>query len=99
MFLSHSLFAEEIPLKGTYRCIEGNNDSICDQEIQIRVVNGKATLFQIEYVGWCGGQGPYRYGCIENECTDGSIKIKFDSKNSYHWENMTYGFHCKFQKI
>jgi hypothetical protein len=97
-FSSIHLFAATPPEAGTYVCVEGNNDSICDQEIQVRVVQGQATLFQIEYVGWCGGQGPYRYGCMNNECTDGAIKVTFISKNKYHWENLTYGFSCTFEK-
>ncbi len=89
------------PEKGLYRCVQGNEESICDQELIPIVRDGRLTALSVEYVGWCGSMGPYTYGCNSKGCSDGSgngIVITFQSSRGYHWENQQYGFSCDFKK-
>lgn len=97
LFLCCRLFAAQPFTAGTYTCVDGNEASICDQTVQVRVVNDEATLIAVEYVGWCGSQGPYRYSCNENSCSDGHITITPRSENTYYWENHDHGFQCLFK--
>lgn len=100
LILSLPLYATtSLPEGGMYRCLEGNNDSICDQQLRVISENGKLTALSVVYAGYCNGQGPYRYPCIGNTCTDGAIKINFISNNQYTWNNIPHKIHCKLKKI
>lgn len=98
MLCSSNLYAAPVFEAGNYVCKDGNDESICDQVVQVRVVDGQTTLISIEYVGWCGSQGPYRYSCDEEICTNGHIAVKPLTQNTYYWENLDYDFHCTFHK-
>jgi hypothetical protein len=102
IFISFSLLilrpSWALPSKGLYKCINGNNDSICEQNFQIRIQNNQATLIAIEYVGYCGSQGPYRYACENNVCSDGHIRVTLREHN-YLWENLDHQFYCEFKKL
>lgn len=89
----------EIPGNGMYRCVNGNNNSICDQDIRVKIIGNKATAVKVMYEGDCAGQGPYTYYCQDSECTDGAIYIRFKDQNSYSWENRPHGFLCEMKKI
>ncbi len=81
---------------GTYRCVNGNEASICDQKIKV-LQNSISVL----YDGDCAGQGPYLYSCENNYCHDdyGVITFNFSGEESYRWENKQYGFYCEFKKM
>jgi hypothetical protein len=102
-FLSLPLSAATfIPEGGLYSCQEGNIDSVCDQQLRVITENGKLTALSVMYTGYCNGQGPYRYPCFGQTCTDGVIKISFISETKYTWNNLPHDIHCrmvKFKKI
>ncbi len=81
-----------LPLAGIYTCIQGNNDSICDQDLKPYWVGNTLTAVRVEYVGWCGSMGPYTYPCKGQVCEDAGIRIEFKSATQYQWENKQYGF-------
>jgi hypothetical protein len=87
------------PQSGLYKCVEGNNDSICDQKIKIRSSGDVISSVVVEYVGDCGSQGPYIYSCDNDSCSDGVIEINFQKSDSYFWKNISYDISCKMQKI
>lgn len=91
-----STSAIALPQNGTYKCVEGNKPSICDQEITM-IKDG----IRVYYVGDCVAQGPYLYSCEKNHCQDemGVINFEFNDDGSYRWENQQYEFNCKFQKV
>lgn len=97
-FFTFQVVAAPVFEAGNYTCVEGNEESICDQIVQVRIRDNQATLIAIEYSGWCGSQGPYRYICDEKSCSDGHIKVTPLSQTTYYWENLDYNFHCKFEK-
>lgn len=90
--------AAKPPMKGIYRCLKGNEKSICDQEfIPEYDQNGDLESISIEYIGWCGSMGPYFYFCDASGCSDGyedGIQVDFISEKTYRWENKQYGFVC-----
>jgi hypothetical protein len=90
--------AAATPQNGLYHCIEGNNDSICDQKLKIRYSQNEVSSISIEYVGDCGSQGPYIYSCHKGICSDGIIEIKFQESETYFWKNISYDINCKMQK-
>ena len=83
---------------GTYRCVNGNNDSICDQKVRV-TQQGQITILKVTYEGYCNSQGPYLYACDGNVCTDGPIRITAHDENHYYWENLSYGFSCEMEKV
>ena len=87
------------PTNGIYRCLEGNNDSICDQKLKIRTSQNEISSIEIEYVGDCGSQGPYVYSCDNAKCSDGVIEVSFMNQELYQWKNISYDIHCKMQKL
>lgn len=89
----------ELPQKGLFRCIEGNEDSICDQILKPYYSNDKLIAIKVEYVGWCGSMGPYTYPCQGIICEDAGLKFEFRDSTHYRWENKQYGLHCEFEKI
>ena len=94
--LSTQSFAANAPLPQTYRCLEGNNDSVCDQKLRMKKIENTVTMITIEYVGDCGSQGPYPYYCTEEGvCSDGVIQVSFINEESYHWKNLGYNIHCR----
>ena len=95
--LSLSAFASSLPTNGMYRCVNGNNDSICDQKVRV-TTHGQITILKVTYEGYCNGQGPYQYACDENICTDGTIRITSKDESHYYWENLGYGFYCDMEK-
>jgi len=100
LIFSFPLYATSfIPEGGLYSCLEGNNDSVCDQQIRVIAENGKMAALSVTYAGYCNGQGPYRYPCIGETCTDGVIKISFISETQYSWNNLPYDIHCKMIKF
>jgi hypothetical protein len=89
------------PVRGLYRCIKGNEESICDQELIPKLKDGKVVSISVEYVGWCGSMGPYSYGCSAQGCTDGAddgIQFTYKTSKTYHWVNQEYGFACDFKR-
>lgn len=97
--ISFGAIAATHPDDGLYRCVQGNNESICDQEVKVIFVRGKLDSIRVMYEGYCNGQGPYTYECDRNICTDGAIQITFEEANRYSWENLSYGFQCRMEKI
>lgn len=77
-----------------FRCKEGNNNSVCDQDIRV-----KASSIRVMYEGDCGGQGPYTYYCEEDGCGDAGISITFRDKDHYRWENIQYNIYCEMEKV
>ncbi len=82
---------------GLYKCMNGNNSSICEQILQVH----DQQSISITYAGDCGGQGPYSYLCEDNFCSDDSGTITFEIKDEthYRWENKQYNFFCEFEKV
>lgn len=93
-----SLAAGFKPQNGLYLCRQGNEESICDQELKVYVQGETLTAIKVEYVGWCGSMGPYTYYCQNNICEDAGIKFVFKNSREYRWENKQYGFVCDFAK-
>lgn len=84
---------------GTYKCIDGNEASICPQILRTIVQDAKVVGLRIYYSGYCNDQGPYMYDCYEDgTCGDGSIEFSQFTDSSYHWENQPQGFFCDFTK-
>ncbi len=100
-FLSFKLYAAtSSPESGIYRCVKGNDDSICDQSIKVmRLPSGTVTGIRIYYEGYCSGQGPYVYGCNGEFCGDGIIKISFIDSTHYRWEHRNYNRFCEMERI
>lgn len=99
ILVSFNLYAADIsPVKGLYRCVQGNEESICDQRVKPIMVGDRLSAIYIEYVGWCGSMGPYLYPCSNNECRDAAISVKFSDEKHYRWENRPHGFVCDFEK-
>jgi hypothetical protein len=86
------------PDRGLYVCVDGNEESICDQILKPIFSGEKLTAISVEYVGWCGSMGPYRYACENDVCEDAGLKFEFRDSTHYRWENKQYGFHCEFTK-
>ena len=96
--LSFHVFADVNPVKGIYKRINGNEESICDQILRPTFKDSILTSISIEYSGWCSSQGPYRYNCNGSSCSDGlAIFVEFKSDKEYRWENRQYGFFCEFK--
>lgn len=96
--LSLSTWAGELPANGMFRCVNGNDDSICDQKVRV-TQHGQIIILKVTYEGYCNGQGPYLYACDENVCSDGPIKLTLKDANHYDWENLSYGFKCEMEKV
>lgn len=96
--LSTQAWAATHPDDGLFVCVQGNNDSICDQQIRVISKLGKVVEMRVMYEGYCNGQGPYTYECDKKGCTDGAIKITFEKPDRYRWENLSYGFSCEMEK-
>jgi len=97
--LAFALIAVSLPLQnGLYVCRQGNEDSICDQQVKTFVQDGELTALRVEYVGYCGSMGPYTYYCQNSECAGPGISFTIRDSRHYYWENTTYGFHCEFEK-
>jgi hypothetical protein len=81
---------------GTYRCLNGNEPSICDQMIK----TSEDGIFVL-YAGDCASRDPYFYHCQGKTCQDqmGVITFEIKDKTHYRWENKQYGFYCDFAKI
>lgn len=94
LLLSSHAFASEAPSSGLFRCKEGNNNSVCDQQIKVT-----PTSMRVMYVGDCGEQGPYTYYCEGEECSDGAILVSFRDKDHYRWENLSYSIYCEMEKV
>jgi hypothetical protein len=86
------------PQNGLYVCMQGNEESICDQEVRVFTNGDTLTAIRVEYVGWCGSMGPYTYFCQNQICEDAGIKFTFKNPREYRWENKQYGFVCNFAK-
>ncbi len=87
------------PVIGEYYCLNGNNPDICDQRIErIYGPSNSPTAIQLSYIGFCGDQGPYTYYCENGICSDGRIRITFENKDDYYWENISYSFSCEMKK-
>jgi len=87
------------PERGLYRCVDGNEESICDQILKPYFSNEKLTAIKVEYVGWCGSMGPYTYFCQGDICQDAGLKFEFRDKTHYRWENKQHGLFCEFEKL
>jgi len=94
--LSFQLQAQSFPSNGLFQCLDGNEESICDQSIKFITSAGRLRAIRVEYVGWCGSMGPYTYYCENNICEDAGLKFEFKSEKNYFWTNKQYGFHCYF---
>jgi hypothetical protein len=97
--ISLPIFASALkPQVGLYTCVNGNEESICDQELRPYFSAGRLSAVKVEYVGWCGSMGPYTYYCQDNICQDAGIRFDFKDDRHYRWENKQYGFVCDFAK-
>lgn len=93
--------AQSSPLKpdsGLYTCDSGNEDSICDQILIPSFSGDKLSTITVEYVGWCGSMGPYKYSCLNDVCEDAGLKFEFHDSTHYRWENKQYKIFCEFAK-
>jgi len=95
LLVSIPLFALD---SGRYDCINGNEDSICPQQIITIKEDNKLVGIKVYYAGYCNNQGPYRYECKGTVCTDGQIEFSKITSDSYHWENLGYNYTCYFKK-
>lgn len=95
LFFSISSFALE---NGIYNCINGNEPSICPQQIITIKEDNVLIGIKVYYAGYCNNQGPYRYDCEGAVCTDGQIEFSAITSNSYHWKNLGYNYSCDFKK-
>lgn len=100
-FLCFGLYASSSPPEsGVYRCLKGNDDTVCDQQIKvIKLSSGRVTGVRVYYEGYCNGQGPYLYGCEDSLCGDGIIKIEFINHARYRWENRNYNRYCEMELV
>ena len=98
LFFSSLTYAAVSPQSGLYVCVNGNEDSICDQILRPYITGGKLTAIKVEYVGHCGSMGPYTYYCQNDVCEDAGLRFDFKDSRNYHWTNKQYGFHCDFKK-
>jgi hypothetical protein len=81
---------------GLYHPSNGNNDSICPQEVRTVITDNQLTALKVVYVGDCYYWGPFEYPCQESTCTDGNIFFEITSKRSYRWLNTQYDIHADF---
>jgi hypothetical protein len=86
------------PENGLYTCVNGNEESICDQRMRVFTHAGSLSAIKVEYVGWCGSMGPYTYYCQDNICEDAGIRFEFKDSRHYRWRNKQHGFVCDFAK-
>lgn len=98
LFLNTAYATQLKPIPGLYECQQGNEESICDQQLKPYFSGDKLTAIKVEYVGWCGSMGPYFYNCIDNVCEDLGLKFEFRDPTHYRWENKQYGFVCEMGK-
>ena len=101
LLVTHAVEAKATfrPEAGLYKCIKGNEDSICDQRLRPFYLGEVLTAIKVEYVGWCGSMGPYTYYCEKNVCEDAGLRFEFQDGKRYHWINKQYGFECDFEKL
>lgn len=94
-----ALSATVMPEPGLYTCSTDPQGNICDQRLRLIKQGTQVRALSIEYVGWCGSQGPYTYPCLGDECADEPIYIKWIDQKRYYWVNRTYGFKCNLKKV
>jgi len=99
IFSQEKMNLKSAPQNGEYFCFKGNEDSICEQKISIKKNQTRVIAILVEYVGQCGGQGPFTYPCLNNQCSDGQIEIFFINDKAYHWKNLKYQFFCEMHLI
>ena len=85
--------------KGMYQCVKGNQSSICPQKIFPVYDHETLVALKVYYSGDCGDQGPYRYQCQDNQCGGYPVVFNLTSDTTYEWSNVTYDFHCDFEKM
>lgn len=93
LFFSSILWALE---PGTYFPHNGNNDSICPQEVRVVKREGRLHALKVVYVGDCYYWGPFEYPCEGDVCGDSTIVFELTSERSYHWYNSTYDIGAEF---
>ena len=99
LLLSANLSASTIkPTPGLYKCMQGNEESICDQILKPYFSGDKLTAIKVEYVGYCGSMGPYLYYCANDVCENAGLKFEFHDRSNYRWENKQYGLFCEMTK-
>lgn len=96
--LNSALAASIRPLKGLYVCVEGNEESVCDQQLIPYFSGDKLTAIKVEYVGYCGSMGPYMYYCADDVCEDAGLRFDFRDSRNYRWENKQYKIFCEMTK-
>jgi len=97
------------PKNGLYVPIQGNEPSICPQEIRVQTLHSKhLARIRVAYTGDCGYMGPYWYRCLlltEEEtgaapkwlCGEDAIWFRFFNERRYEWKNLTYHFEAIFE--
>lgn len=86
------------PVKGLYVCVEGNEESVCDQQLIPYFSGDKLTAIKVEYVGYCGSMGPYMYYCVDDVCENAGLRFDFRDNRNYRWENKQYKIFCEMTK-
>lgn len=100
LLFSFSLLAAATikPVQGLYVCVEGNEESVCDQFVKPYFTGDKLTAIKVEYVGYCGSMGPYMYYCADDVCEDAGLRFDFRDNRNYRWENKQYKIFCEMTK-
>lgn len=100
LLLSFNTLAVDLikPTQGLYVCVDGNEESVCDQILKPYFSGDKLTAIKVEYVGYCGSMGPYMYYCQDDVCEDAGLRFDFHDNRNYRWENKQYKIFCEMTK-
>lgn len=100
LLLSFSALAGDLirPVPGLYQCVEGNEESVCEQMLKPYFSGDRLTAIKVEYVGYCGSMGPYMYYCLNDVCEDAGLRFDFRDSRNYRWENKQYKIFCEMTK-
>lgn len=91
LFLQPALALES----GVYRCLEGNNNSICPQRIKNIVTRDGRPALKVTYIGDCEGMGSNQFFCRKKICNNYGLQaIEILNETSYQWENKAYQIKC-----
>jgi hypothetical protein len=91
LFISHANQNEPFLRKGLYKVIEGNNDSICPQEIKPLYDQGKLVQVSTVFVGECYYWGPFHFPCQGHICEiPGLMSYEIFDEENFKWRNLGY---------
>ena len=98
-----------IPLNGLYAPTQGNEPSICPQDLKVQTLPSQQLVrIRVAYTGDCGYIGPYWYRCLmltaeetgsapQWLCGEDAIWFRFFNETKYEWKNLAYHFEAIFE--